>query len=403
MPTNTLDLAAIRRSPNALAQDYSAFRVGERILLSGHSHQAWPDRARAGLLQAFDDAARHVDAKWPLAFAKAARVARGLAERMEDATGTYALADSTHSLLTKWFSALPWRDRQRLVTTDGEFHALRRQLARFEEEGIEVVRVPSVPSADLADRLAAAVDDRTLAVLVSAVLFKSAEIVPGLDRVAAAAQRVGAEMLVDAYHATNIVPFPLARLGLESAFVVGGGYKYLQIGEGNAFLRVPPGRNLRPVFTGWFAEFSALSARHSLHSVPYGPGADAFAAATYDPVSQYRAAAVFDYFDEHRLTVPFLRQISQHQIGLLIDRFDALDLPPAVVSRNREVPTERLGGFLALSSPHAGTLSKALIERGVANDYRDTVLRLGPAPYVSDRQIEDAVGILGEIARGLAG
>jgi kynureninase len=33
-------LDALRRSPNALAAHYSAFGVGERVLLTGHSHQA---------------------------------------------------------------------------------------------------------------------------------------------------------------------------------------------------------------------------------------------------------------------------------------------------------------------------------------------------------------------------
>ena len=54
-------LEKLRRSPNALAPHYSAFRVDERLLLTGHSHQAWPDVAREGQLEAFEDAARHVD------------------------------------------------------------------------------------------------------------------------------------------------------------------------------------------------------------------------------------------------------------------------------------------------------------------------------------------------------
>ncbi|HEX4952770.1 MAG TPA: kynureninase [Thermoanaerobaculia bacterium] len=398
-----MDLSQLRQSPNALAPHYSRFRVAERLLLTGHSHQAWPDCAREGQLQAFDEAAAYVDGKWPHAFAKAERVARGLAERIVDPSGSYALADSTHSLLVKWLSALPWRERRRIVTTDGEFHALRRQLARLEEEGIEVVRVPSRPSDGIAEGLAAAVDDRTAAVMVSAVLFRSAEIVPGLERVLAAAQRVGAELMIDAYHVLNVVPFPLAELGLEDAFVVGGGYKYLQIGEGNAFLRVPRGRDLRPVFTGWFAEFAALSSHHDPLRVAYGPGASAFGAATYDPTSQYRAAAVFDFFDEQGLTVPFLRQVSQHQVGLLARLFDDLDLPPGLISRERDVPLERIGGFLALTSPRAGEISAALARRGVATDYRDTTLRLGPAPYLSDRQIEEAMGLLGEAVREVAG
>ena len=93
--------------------------------------------------------------------------------------------------------------------------------------------------------------------LVSSVLFETAEIVPGLDLVAARCARRGATLLVDAYHHLNVVPFDVRSLGLAEAFVTGGGYKYCQLGEGNCFLRVPPGCQLRPVLTGWFSEFEA--------------------------------------------------------------------------------------------------------------------------------------------------
>ena len=61
----------LRRSPSPLAGDYAMFGVGDRLLLSGPSHQAWPDVALEGVVEAFDDAARHVDEKWGRAFAKA--------------------------------------------------------------------------------------------------------------------------------------------------------------------------------------------------------------------------------------------------------------------------------------------------------------------------------------------
>ena len=51
-------------TPNALAPAYARFRVAERLLLTGHSHQAWPDCALEGQIQAFEDAARFVDDKW---------------------------------------------------------------------------------------------------------------------------------------------------------------------------------------------------------------------------------------------------------------------------------------------------------------------------------------------------
>jgi kynureninase len=258
--------------------------------------------------------------------------------------------------------------------------------------------VPARPAGAIAERLAREVDDRTAAVLVSAVLFGSGAIVPGLDRVAAACERAGAELLVDAYHAANVVPFPLARLGLERAYAVGGGYKYCQMGEGNCFLQVPEGSNLRPVVTGWYAEFDALSAPPG-GGVGYGTGAARWAGATYDPTSHYRAASVLDFFAEKGLTIDLLREVSQHQVGLLIERFDALDLPETLIARDRALPLEETGGFLALTSPIAGDLCRRLAERGVSTDHRRDVLRFGPAPYLADDQLREAMEILGEVTR----
>ncbi len=71
--------ADLRRTPNALAPHYSRARVGERLLLTGHSHQAWPDCAAEGQLEAFEHAARMLDDKWERAFAKADEVRAGFA------------------------------------------------------------------------------------------------------------------------------------------------------------------------------------------------------------------------------------------------------------------------------------------------------------------------------------
>src|SRR5882672_1081337 len=266
---------------NALSVHYSRFRVTERILLTGHSHQAWPDVGFDAQQRAWLDAAELVDDKWDRAAEQAARVRAGFARLLGDRPANIALAQNTHELVTRWLSALPFRRRRRIVTTDGEFHTIRRQLDRLAEEGFEVVKAPARPTEDLADRLARATDDKTLAVLVSSVLFETAEIVPRLDHVAAACAMHGASLLVDAYHHLNVVPFDLGTMGLESAFVTGGGYKYCQLGEGNCFLRVPPDTHLRPVLTGWFAEFEAIQRPHD-SGVAYADGAGAFAGATYD-------------------------------------------------------------------------------------------------------------------------
>ena len=394
-----MDPASLYGSPNALAPHYARFGVSERLLLTGHSHQAWPDCGFDGHLAAWLDAARYVDDKWEHAFDQAERVRAGFARLLGDAGGGIALATSTHDLVVRLLSALPLRTRPRLVTTDGEFHSIRRQLDRLEEEGLTVVRVPEAPLESLATRLSRAVDDRTALVLVSAVFFDTGRIARGLADVLASCRRHGARLLVDAYHALNVVPFSLAEEGIGDAFVVGGGYKYCQLGEGNCFLRIPPDTDLRPVVTGWFSEFTALADRERGKRVAYGQGGDRFAGSTYDPTSHYRAVAVFAFFHERGLTPVLLREVSQHQVGLLASTFDALDLDPALVSRDRDCPLREVGGFLALRSPIATSLARNLHARGVWTDARGEVLRLGPAPYLSDRQLRDAIGVLGEVVR----
>jgi kynureninase len=202
-------------------------------------------------------------------------------------------------------------------------------------------------------------------------------------------------LLVDAYHHMNVVCFDVRAMGLEQAFVTGGGYKYCQLGEGNAFLRLPEGCQMRPVLTGWFSEFASRDRMDSGAGVAYGLGSARFAGATYDPTSHYRAARVFDFHQRMGLSPELLRTVSLHQVGVLHAAFEALDVPPDLAEAVH-VPPERRGGFLAIRSPRAAELCEGLRQRGVSTDSRGTVLRMGPAPYLSDDQLRDAVGRLGE-------
>ena len=402
----TLTLAQLRASPNALAPSYTRFRVADRLLLTGHSHQAWPDVAREGVLAAYDDAAELADEKWERAFAVAEEVRAGFRVWLDDDAGDLALGASTHELVVRLLSSLDLRARPRIVTTDGEFHTLRRQLARLAETGlVEVVRVAVAPVETLAERLAREVDDRTAAVFVSAVLFESGRVVDRLESLARASDTHGAELVVDAYHALGPTRFSVARLGLGEAWVVGGGYKYLQLGEGNCFLRVPPrAAAYRPAVTGWYAEFGALAARHAGELVAYGTGGAArFAGSTYDPTSHYRAARVMAFFAGQGLTPAFLPDVYRHQVAHLARAFDALDLPTDVITRDRSIPPDALGGFLALRSPHAAALQAALARDGVLTDSRGDVLRLGPAPYLSDGQLDAAMTALRSAATSGSG
>lgn len=319
----------------------------------------------------------------------------GFARLLGDRAENIALGQNTHELVTRWLSALPLLNRPRIVTTDGEFHSLRRQVDRLAEEGVSVVNVPARPVETLAERIRASLDSPTVCAMASTVLFETAEIVPGLDLLAAACRQQGVPLLLDAYHQLNVVPFDLHQMGLDDVFVTGGGYKYCQLGEGNCFLRVPPESQLRPVLTGWFAEFDALE-EPGTRQVVYGKGAAAFGGATYDVTSHYRAAAVFAFHSEQGLTPERLRAISQYQVGLLKTEFEKLDLAPSL-AHVEPMSDERRGGFLAIRAASAKDIAQRLRERGVHVDARGDILRIGPAPYVSDDQLRDAISALREV------
>lgn len=377
--------------PHALRPHYSSFLRSGRVLLSGHSHQAWPDVAKEGLARAFDDAAEHIDDKWARAFEVADTVRGTIAARIGAQRDEIALGQSTNELLARLLSALDLRARPHFVTTSGEFHSMHRQLARLAEAGMEVELVPWQPVDSLGERLARAIRPTTAMLYASTVLFETSTIVPGLRAAIERAQRAGATVVLDAYHAFGVVPFTIEELGPDPIFVTAGGYKYAQWGEGNCFLRVPPGFEGRPIFTGWFSDFGNLNAMRRGGRIGYGARlADRFAGATYDPSSHYRAREVIAFFDRERLSLPALRALSLAQTRRLIEGLDGMDVLTPREERMR-------AGFVAVRIEAASRIVEELKRRGITSDSRGDVLRLGPAPYVTDDEIDRAIAELRSI------
>ena len=72
--------------------------------------------------------------------------------------------------------------------------------------------------------------------------------------------------------------------------------------------------------------------------------------------------------------------INQHQIGILA---------------NGMIPHfHDIGGFLAIEMQNPAVVQETLRKQEVWTDYRGNTLRLGPAPYLSDDQINEAVEAL---------
>lgn len=390
-----VDTTVIRR-----AYQHFLNAEADRILLTGHSHQAWPDVVRDALVQFFDDSARLVDRKWEQAiFPKAELVGRSILSRMGFAeTDAIAFGKSTHELVSRLFSCLRPHTHPRIVTTLGEFHSLDRQLRRLAEEGTFVEWIEAKDRERLADRLLAALTDGTTMLALSAVLFEDAYVVPRLPEILARAAEVGAIPLVDAYHAFNVVPIAWGP-ARDSLFVTAGSYKYAGFGEGLCWLRIPPNCTLRPVDTGWFADFASLAGPRKPPGnelVSYGAGGARFTGASFDGSAFYRAEAGFAHWDRLGLSVDHLRAISTKQTRRIISVFEASGEVHRIASSTDDA---RRGGFVAVRARHPSEVVQRLSKRGVWVDARGDVVRLGPAPYLTDDEIDRGSQLVVDVIR----
>lgn len=387
-------MSEINKLAERLIPHYSRFRVSERLLFTGHSHQAWPDVAREGQTEYFDVCADQVDKKWEKSFEKTEILRDYLRDYYDDPDGFYCREESTHFLLVSLMSSFDLKNKPKIISTDAEFHSMHRQLKRLEEEGLEVERVAIAPDVSFAERIIGEIDDRTSAIMLSRVYFQTSLINTHLTEIAAAARKHGISLVIDDYHGTNVVPLSIREAGLEDCFILIGGYKYLQWGEANCFLRFPKDCELRPAVTGWFASFSTLDHPRTGGPVEYDHADQRFASATYDPSSQFRAAKVVEFFREQGLTPDVLRRQYSAQVEMLRSLFLQQDFDPEKIRLTHSEPFSKNGGFLSLTSPKARELRADLLARNVFTDARNEILRLGPAPYTTEQQIEAMIGEL---------
>jgi selenocysteine lyase/cysteine desulfurase len=387
---NEIDDLAKKLQPH-----YSHFDVANRLLFSGHSHQAWPDVARNGLIETYDTAARRVDTKWDTAAEKTEILRSYLRDFYDDPDGLYCQSENTHHLLVSWLSGFDLKNNPKIITTDGEFHSMFRQLHRLTEEGLQMAMVEAEAD-NIVDQISREIDDQTCAIMLSRVYFQSGLINQHISEIAGLARSNDVPLLIDDYHGTNVVPLSIRDANLEDCYILIGGYKYLQWGEGNCFLRFPQDCTLRPVVTGWFASFSTLDEPRTMEPVEFDEGNQRFATGTYDPSSQFRAAEVVAFFREQELTPEVLCSQYRDQVKLLKDLFLEQNFDAEIIQCYHQQPLEQNGGFLALQSPHAREIRARLLEKNVFTDARDNILRLGPAPYITTQQIEQAINALTE-------
>ncbi|HET8925704.1 MAG TPA: aminotransferase class V-fold PLP-dependent enzyme [Candidatus Acidoferrum sp.] len=264
------------------------------------------------------------------------------------------------------------------------YHEQRRHGAR-----VEVIPTPDHIRIDL-DKLLAAIDETTLLVPISQVLFRSSYIVEA-RAVVERAHRVGAHVILDLFQAAGTISLDVRSLGVD--FAVGGVLKWLCGGPGVAYLYVREDlrAKLHPSLTGWIAhrrpfafENGAIDAREDsfryLNGTPHIP-------------ALYACEPGLDILNQ--VGIATIREKSMRMTARLIDGAKArgwrVNTP--------ENPAER-AGTVSIECPHAFEVCRELLARNILVDFRPKAgVRVSPHFYNREEECDFTLAQMAEILK----
>ncbi|HEY6271925.1 MAG TPA: aminotransferase class V-fold PLP-dependent enzyme [Terriglobales bacterium] len=279
--------------------------------------------------------------------------------------------------------------RNKIVYSDMNFPSI---MYFWEAQRARGARVHMVPTDDgvhvPTERMVDAIDEETLLVPISHVVFRSS-FIKDVKAIIEKAHRVGARVVVDAFQSLGSVPLDVQAINAD--FAVGGTLKWLCGGPGTAYLYVRPdlARTLQPTLTGWFAHQNPFA--FEIGPNKYGEPPYRFMQGTSNVPGYYTALPGLKIIRE--ASVDRIREKSKKMTARLIDLADQRGWR---VNAPRD--PERRGGTVAIDLPHASDVCRELLRRDVLVDFRPQAgVRFSPHFYNTMEEIDHAIGTVDEI------
>jgi len=281
--------------------------------------------------------------------------------------------------------------RNKIVYDDMNFPSVMYFWEAQQRNGARVHMVPTndgvtVPTARLLD----AIDEQTLLVPVSHVIFRSAYI-QNAKAIIDKAHRVGAQVVLDTFQSLGTVPVDVQALNVD--FACGGVLKWLCGGPGVAYLYVRPdlGMKLEPKFTGWFAHQDSMS--FATGPIRYTDPPFRFMNGTTHIPSLEACRPGLKIISE--VGVDRIRGKSKHQTARLIELADRHGWR---VNTPRD--PEKRGGTVSIDMPDSQEVCRELLARDILVDWRPKAgVRFSPHFYNTDEEVDSAIAAVEQILK----
>jgi kynureninase len=295
--------------------------------------------------------------------------------------GTVAMHQNVsicQSLILSCFDPVP--PRNKIVYSELNFPSVMYVYEAHARDGrlrIETVKSDDGITVPL-ERMLAAIDEETLLVPISHVLFKSA-FLQDARAIIERAHEMGARVVLDTYQSAGTVPFSVKDLNVD--FATGGSVKWLCGGPGAGYLYVRPDLQtlLEPRTTGWMAHESPFAFESSMK---YAPNITRFLHGSPSIPALYAARSGYSIINE--IGVSQIRAKSVRQTTLLIELAEEAGF--RVTSPH---DARQRGGTITIAADHAAAMTKELIRRDFIVDYRPGAgLRVSPHFYTKDEELE---------------
>lgn len=372
------------------------------IYLANHSLGRPPDRMALDVAAALDLWYHDMDGAWGGWLNEQTSFRAGMA-RLIGCGRADAVVPKTSAGqgLRAVLNALPG-PRPVVLATRGEFDSIDFILKTYAAKGLIEVRwvEGDARGAFHGDAIAAAIGPDVDLVVVSQVIFVTGQVVPGIERVVAAAREHDAVVLLDTYHSAGVIDVGFDRLGVD--FAIGGNYKYTRGGPGACWLavhprhlseaRTPEPGELAPVDTGWFAKQDPMGFERAEKPVLAAQG-DAWLEATPAILTYYQCKAGVEL--QLALGVDRIRAYNLLQQSRLIEALRGHGIEPTLF--------EPRGAFLLVRHDNAKALSALLKRHGVNTDARRCpttgagYIRLCPDILNTTDELHRAAAVLGAV------